>query len=513
MTSLIAAIDQGTTGSRCLFFDTAGQEVSRAYEEHAQIFPRPGWVEHDPQEILTRVLSVTAQAMRVGQIKPDQIRAIGIANQRETVVAWDARTGRPLCNAIVWQCMRTRQICQNLLDRGLESLLRDRTGLVVATYFAAPKMQWLLENVSEVREAARRGCLMFGTIDSWLIWNLTGGPRGGAHVTDVTNASRTMLMDLQSLDWDPQLLALFGIPRESLPTIRPSSDGQAYGCTLPDSPFGAGIPICGALGDQQAALVGQACFEAGEAKNTYGTGSFMLMHTGQERIRSESGLLTTVAYRLGDAPCTYALEGSIAITGAAVQWLRDNLGLIESAAESEAVAASVQDTGGVYFVPAFSGLFAPHWDMDARGVIVGLTRYATKAHLVRATLEAICYQTREVLDAMVADSGIRLRQLKVDGGAVANDLLMQLQADTLGTRVVRPTVQETTALGAAYAAGLAMGVWPGVADLRGLWGVDAVFEPEWDESRRSHGYAGWKRAVERAKGWAVSQSDRDETSR
>jgi glycerol kinase len=429
---------------------------------------------------------------------------VGIANQRETIVAWDRRTGRPLGNAIVWQCTRTSEICRRLAERDLEPLIRERTGLLIATYFSGPKIAWLLENRPEVQEAAARGDALFGTVDSWLIWNLTGGAEGAVHVTDVTNASRTMLMNLRELDWDQELLNTLGVPRETLPTIRPSCDRQIYGMTRTDGPFGAEIPVCGAVGDQQAALVGQACFAAGAAKNTYGTGSFMLMHTGDAPVPSPSGLLTTVAYSLAPGSCQYALEGSIAITGAAVQWLRDNLGLIENAAETEVIAASVEDAGGIYFVPAFSGLFAPHWDMDARGVIVGLTRYVTKAHLVRATLEAICYQTRQVLEAMRADSGIDLRSLRVDGGAVVNDVLMQLQADILGVEVIRPVIRETTALGAAYMAGLASGVWRNLEDLRNQWTVDRIFEPTWDDERRRQGYCGWQRAVERAKGWIES---------
>ncbi|MFH1084855.1 MAG: glycerol kinase GlpK, partial [Chloroflexota bacterium] len=436
------------------------------------------------------------------------IAALGITNQRETTVVWNRRTGQPYHNAIVWQCMRTQAICQALLDAGLNDLVRQRTGLVIATYFSGPKLAWLLDSIPGLRADAAHGDALFGTVDSWLIWNLTGGPQGGAHVTDVTNASRTMLMDLRTLDWDDELLGLLGIPRAMLPEIRPSSDRHAYGYTLAEGPLGARVPVTGAVGDQQAALVGQTCFAPGEAKNTYGTGSFLLMHTGAVAVPSSSGLLTTVAYGLEAGRCAYALEGSIAVTGAAVQWLRDNLGLIRHAAETEAIAATVDDAGGAYFVPAFSGLFAPHWDMYARGAIVGLTRYVTRAHLVRATLEAIAYQSREVVEAMARDSGIALTALKVDGGAAANNLLMQLQADILGKPVVRPTVRETTALGAAYMAGLAVGYWDDLDDLRGNWQADRVFQPAWDEARRQRGYAGWLRAVERTKGWIEPDAER-----
>ena len=501
MKQYVAAIDQGTTGTRCLLFDQSGGVVAASYQEHKQIYPRPGWVEHDPLEIWHKTEQVIEAALRQAGGDVRQVAAVGIANQRETVVAWNRHTGQPCCNAIVWQCTRTSEICQELMDRDLGPLFRERTGLVIATYFAAPKIKWLLDHDAALREAALHGDVLFGTIDSWLIWNLTGGTRGGAYVTDVTNASRTMLMNLETLDWDHELLTILGIPRQALPAIRPSSDGRIYGMTTRQGPFGAEIPVCGAVGDQQGALVGQACFTAGEAKNTYGTGSFMLMHTGAKPVSSPSGLLTTVAYGLQPDVCQYALEGSIAITGAAVQWLRDNLGLIEDASETADIAASVEDAGGVYFVPAFSGLFAPHWDMYARGTIVGLTRYATKAHLVRATLEAICYQTRDVLEAMETDSGIELQSLRVDGGAVVNDVLMQLQTDVLGVPVVRPVVRETTALGAAYLAGLAIGLWSGLDELREQWSVDRVFEPRWDERKRKAGYHGWQRAVERAKLW------------
>jgi glycerol kinase len=501
MSQYVAAIDQGTTGTRCILFDHAGCIVSSDYQEHRQIFPQPGWVEHDAVEIWQQSNAVLRGAVERAGVKPGDVVALGITNQRETAVVWDRHTGQPYCNAVVWQCTRTREMCQRLIDDGAEALIRERTGLVVATYFAGPKIRWLLDNVPGLRAAAERGDALFGTVDSWLIWNLTGGPQGGAHITDVTNASRTMLMNLRTLDWDPDLLELLGVPAGMLPTIRPSSDRATYGVTLASSPLGAGVPVCGNLGDQQGALVGQTCFAPGEAKNTYGTGSFLLMNTGDQPVPSQAGLLTTVAYGLEPGVCRYALEGSIAVTGAAVQWLRDNLGLIQNAAETEEIAATVQDAGGVYFVPAFSGLFAPHWDMYARGAIVGLTRYATRAHLVRATLESICYQAREVLEAMEADSGIALRALKVDGGASANNLLMQMQADILGKSVIRPAVRETTALGSAYMAGLAVGFWDNLEDLRQNWQVERTYEPTWDDAARAEGYAGWRKAVERSRGW------------
>jgi glycerol kinase len=502
----VAAVDQGTTGTRFMVFDRDGRVVAAQYLEHHQIYPQPGWIEHDALEIWENTQRVTAAALAQEKIQAADLAGIGITNQRETTLIWDRRTGQPLYNAIVWQCTRTLPICQQLIDAGLEKTIRDRTGLHVTTYFSGPKAKWLLDNVPGVRQKAESGDALLGNMDSWLIWNLTGGVNGGVHVTDPTNASRTMLMNLQTLDWDDELLSIFGIPRSMLPAIRPSSDRQGYGYTLPSGPLGGRVPICGDLGDQQAALFGQACYGVGDAKNTYGTGCFMLLNTGAQLVPSASGLLTTVAYSLAEGQATYALEGSIAITGAAVQWLRDNLGLIRNAAETEEIAGSVQDSGGCYFVPAFSGLYAPYWDMYARGVIVGLTRYITKAHIVRATLEAICYQTRDVMEAMRADSagcgaGIALTELKVDGGATVNDLLMQLQADTLGVQVVRPTISETTALGAAYAAGLAAGLWSGLDDLRANWGIDRTFIPAWSPAQRESGYEGWKKAVARTRDW------------
>ncbi|HOQ98457.1 MAG TPA: glycerol kinase GlpK [Anaerolineae bacterium] len=498
---LIAAIDQGTTGTRCIIFDKQGRQRATAYEEHRQIYPQPGWVEHDAAEIWAKTVRVTRAALAQAGLTPRDLAGLGITNQRETAVVWDAQTGAPLANAIVWQDTRTLAQCQALIDGGYEPLIRERTGLVVATYFSGPKLAWLLDSVPGLRARAEQGQALFGTIDSWLIWNLTGGPQGGAHVTDVTNASRTLLMNLHTLQWDDDLLHLLNIPRQMLPEIRPSSDPRGYGRTPAGGPLGGEVLVCGAAGDQQAALAGQTCFAPGEAKNTYGTGCFLLLNTGETPVASQRGLLTTVACGLQPGNCTYALEGSIAITGAAVQWLRDNLGLIKNAAETEEIAATVADAGGAYFVPAFSGLFAPHWDMYARGAIVGLTRYVTRAHLVRATLEAVCYQSREVLEAMEADTGLKLSALKVDGGAVANNLLMQMQADILGTQVIRPTVRETTALGAAYMAGLATGVWQSTEDLRLNWGIDRTFEPAWSGEQRAAGYHGWQKAVQRARGW------------
>jgi glycerol kinase len=500
MAEYAAAVDQGTTGTRFIIFDRQGQVVASHYEEHTQIYPQPGWVEHNAAEIWDRTRRVITGALGKAGLSPHRLAAIGVTNQRETVMAWDPDTGEPLSNAIVWQDTRTREMCQQLIADGLEPTFRVKTGLPIATYFSGPKVRWMLDNLPGLRQKAESGEALFGNIDTWVIWNLTGGPAGGAHITDVTNASRTMLMDLRTLDWDDELLEVLSIPRHVLPEIRPSSDPDLYGVTKPDGPVGGTVPVCGDLGDQQAALFGQTCYEPGEAKNTYGTGCFMLLNTGSEIVPSESGLLTTVAYGLPGGT-TYALEGSIAITGAAVQWLRDNLGLIQDAAETESIARSVPDSGGVYFVPAFSGLFAPYWDMDARGVIVGLTRYVTRAHLVRATLEAICYQTRDVLEAMRADSGIDLTTLKVDGGATINDFLMQLQADIVGVPVIRPRVSETTALGAAYAAGLAVGLWDGMEALRANWQIDRTFEPQWKIAWREKAYVGWKRAVERSRGW------------
>jgi glycerol kinase len=498
MPKYVAAIDQGTTSTRFMVFSHDGSVISSHQLEHDQIYPSPGWVEHDPIQILNNTRSVIQGAMESSQISPNDIAAIGITNQRETTVVWDKHSGTPLHNAIVWQDTRTDQICAHLASDGGQDRFREVVGLPLATYFSGPKIKWLLDNIAEVRQKADTGDALFGNIDTWLIWHLTGGPDGGAHLTDVTNASRTMLMDLERLDWDDEILNILGIPRTMLPEIRPSSDPDLYGAIPLDN---VRVPICGDLGDQQAALFGQTCFSPGEAKNTYGTGCFMLLNTGEQIVPSKNGLLTTLAYKIGDAPATYALEGSVAITGALVQWLRDNLGLIETSAEVETVAASVEDNGGVFFVPAFSGLFAPYWRSDARGVITGLTRYVNKGHIARAALEATAYQTREVLEAMHADSGVDLRSLKVDGGMVVNDLLMQFQADILGLPVVRPTVNETTSLGAAYAAGLAVGFWDSVEDLRANWGIDKKWTPEMAPNSREFLFTQWKRAVERSFGW------------
>ena len=500
MRQYVGAVDQGTTSTRFMVFDRQGREVARHQVEHDQILPKPGWVEHDPLQIAARVNESIAGALNAGRLTAADLSAIGVTNQRETTVVWNPKTGRPWYNAIVWQDTRTDRIV-SALDPAAAALVREKTGLPPATYFSGGKLQWILDNVDGVRQAAVSGDAVFGTIDSWVIWNLTGGRDGGAHVTDVTNASRTMLMDLRTLAWDDALLTVFRVPRRMLPEIRSSSDTAFYGVSRRTGPVGGEVPICGNLGDQQAATVGQVCVAPGEAKNTYGTGNFMLLNTGREIVPSKSGLLTTVCYRIGNSDAIYALEGSIAVTGSAVQWLRDQLGIITSAADIEALAISVPDNGGLYFVPAFSGLFAPHWRSDARGAIVGMSRFNTKAHLARATLEAICYQTRDVLDAMVKDSGVQLEVLKVDGGATVNDTLMQLQADILGVPVVRPVVAETTALGAAYAAGLATGVWSGLDDLRQNWKKDRQWEPRWSADQRDAAYGGWQKAVSRTLDW------------
>jgi glycerol kinase len=501
-----AAVDQGTTGTRFMIFDKGGQPVSAVYEEHEQIYPQPGWVEHDPMEIWAKTQKVIKAAMEKGGVVAEEIAGIGVTNQRETTIVWDPKTGKPYYNAIVWQCTRTREICQKLIDDGMEPHVKESTGLVSATYFSGPKIKWILDNVEGVRAKAEKGEAIFGNIDTWEIWWLTGGPDGGAHVTDYSNGSRTMLMNLKTLDWDQEILDYLGIPRQMLPAIRPSSDKKLWGYTPKSGPVGGEVPVCGDLGDQQGALVGQTSFSVGEAKNTYGTGCFMLLNTGSEIVPSPSGLLTTAAYGVEEGKCVYALEGSIAITGAAIQWLRDNLKIIENAAETEPIAEEVGDAGGIYFVPAFSGLFAPYWDMYARGAIVGLTRYVRKEHLVHATLESICYQTKDVLEAMKKDSGVELKALKVDGGAVKNNYLMQLQSDILGVEVVRPTVEETTTLGASYMAGLATGLWENLEDLRANWGIDRVFKPEWSDEQRAEGYKGWGKAVARTREWVEKGS-------
>jgi glycerol kinase len=496
----VGAVDQGTTSTRFMVFDHGGNEVGRYQLEHEQIMPRAGWVEHSPVEIWERTRSVIQTTLNGLGLQAGDLAAIGITNQRETTVVWNRRTGRPYANAIVWQDTRTDRIASALEREGKGEVIRRRAGLPPATYFSAGKIQWILENVPGAREDAEAGDALFGTTDSWLMWNLTGGVQGGVHVTDVTNASRTMLMDLETLEWDEELLGFFGVPRAMLPAIRPSSDPQPYGVVAAPAGF-AGVPLTAILGDQQAAMFGQVCFAPGEAKNTYGTGNFMLLNTGAEPVRSANGLLTTVCYQLGGQRPVYALEGSIAVTGSAVQWLRDQLHLISSAAEVETLARTVEDNGGVYFVPAFSGLFAPYWRSDARGAIVGLSRFNTDGHLARATLESICYQSRDVAEAMEADSGVHLDVLKVDGGVTANDLCMQLQADVLGVPVSRPVVAETTALGAAYAAGLAVGFWSGMDALRENWNEAQRWAPQWTSQQRADGYAGWKKAVERTLGW------------
>ncbi len=501
MPKFVAAIDQGTTSTRCILFDHAGNSVSAAQKEHRQIYPQSGWVEHDPLEIWQNTCEVIHAVIDLEKIRPGDLSAVGITNQRETTLVWDRDTGKPYYNAIVWQDTRTKPLCDELTLEGGQDRFRARVGLPLATYFSGPKIRWLLDNVPAIRPAAQRGQALFGNIDSWIIWWLTGGPSHGVHVTDVTNASRTMLMDLHSLDWDDGILKILDIPRSMLPVIVPSSSGGGFGATSIDGPFSGSVPICGDLGDQQAALVGQTCFLPGEAKNTYGTGCFMLLNTGGQIIPSSSGLLTTLGYQIGNQPAVYALEGSVAVTGALVQWLRDNLGLISSSPEVEQLASNVEDNGGIYFVPAFSGLFAPYWRSDARGVIVGLTRFINKGHIARAALEATAYQTREVLEAMERDSGVRLRNLKVDGGMVHNHLLMQFQADILGVPVVRPIIAETTALGAAYVAGLATGFWENLDDLRSNWQISHTWQPAMDSHNRDRLYAGWKKAVSRAFDW------------
>lgn len=500
MPEFVGAVDQGTTSTRFMIFDHDGREVARHQLEHEQIFPRSGWVEHDPVEIWERTNSTMQNALRLGGPTAADLAAIGITNQRETTVIWDPRTGQPYYNAIVWQDTRTDSMAA-ALEREHGDLIRRRTGLPPATYFSGGKIKWILENVDGVREAAERGRAVFGNTDAWVLWNLTGGPNGGIHATDVTNASRTMLMNLETLDWDDELLDVFGIPRAMLPAIHPSSHPEAFGTTRTSRPLRTAIPITGVLGDQQAATVGQVCFRPGEAKNTYGTGNFLILNTGTEIVRSGSGLLTTLAYQFADAPAVYALEGSMAVTGSAVQWLRDQLRIISSASEVETLARQVEDSGGIYFVPAFSGLFAPYWRSDARGAIVGLARYHTNAHLARATLEAICYQSRDVAEAMERDSGVALDVLHVDGGVTANDLCMQIQADVLGVPVSRPVVAETTALGAAYAAGLATGFWEDTDELRLHWHESKRWEPQWNDDEREKGYAGWKKAVARSLDW------------
>lgn len=492
MEKFILAIDQGTTSTRCILFDHSGHVRCTAQSEHTQFFPAPGWVEHDALEILNNTQTLIEQLFREASIDRTSVAAVGITNQRETTVIWDRQTGIPIHHAIVWQDTRTDEICQNLSRTGGQDQFRLKTGLPITTYFSAPKIKWLLDHVPDARNRAEKGELLFGTIDSWLIWNLTGG----VHVTDPTNASRTLLMDLEHLCWDPGLLQAFSIPESLLPEIRSSSEVYGLGKGVIE-----GIPLAGDLGDQQAALFGQTCFEPGNAKNTYGTGCFLLMNTGHQIRPSTHGLLTTVAYQLGSARPVYALEGSVAVTGSLIQWLRDNLGLIQSAAEAETLALSVKDAGGIFIVPAFSGLFAPYWRSDARGVIVGLTRYVNKGHFARAALEATAFQTREILEAMKTDIGHGLNRLQVDGGMVVNDTLMQFQSDLLGVAVIRPKITETTALGAAFTAGLAVGFWQDVDELRTLWQEERRFEPQMSALQREKIYQDWLRAVERSFDW------------
>ena len=498
MAKYVIAIDQGTTSSRAIIFDKAGSIVSTGQLEHEQIFPRAGWVEHDPMEIWNNTREVIGSALAKAELTRHDIAAVGITNQRETAVVWDRHTGIPVYNAIVWQDTRTQPIVDRLAADGGVDRFKAKVGLPLATYFSGTKIVWILENVEGARAKAEAGDLMFGTTDSWVLWNLTGGLEGGVHATDVTNASRTMFMDLETLQWDDEILAAFDVPKSMLPAIHSSS--EVYGIASGHSLLRE-TPIAGILGDQQAATFGQAAFDQGEAKNTYGTGNFLIFNTGTEIVHSKNGLLTTLGYKLGDAEPHYALEGSIAVTGSLVQWLRDNLGIIQTAEEIEALALSVDDNGGAYFVPAFSGLFAPYWRADARGALVGLTRYVNKGHIARAALEAIAYQSREVLDAVNADSGVPLTELKVDGGASSNDLLMQFQADILGVSVVRPVVAETTALGAAYAAGLAVGFWDNLGELRSNWQEDARWEPSMDVAERDRLLRNWKKAITKSLDW------------
>jgi glycerol kinase len=505
----VGAIDQGTTSTRFMVFDKDARVVASAQREHRQIFPQPGWVEHDAQEILRRTQQVISEAMHKGGLQTSQLAAIGITNQRETTIVWERTTGRPIANALVWQDTRVADDVARFAKKGGQDRFRKQTGLPLSTYFSGLKLRWILQSLPGAREKATGGELLFGNVDTFLVWNLTGGPNRGAHVTDVTNASRTQLLNLKTLDWDLELLKAFEIPRAMLPQVR--SSAEIYGeARLPAI---SGVPVAGILGDQQAALVGQACFRPGEVKNTYGTGCFLLMNTGERIVPSTCGLLTTVAYKFGAQPAHYALEGSVAITGALVQWLRDNLGLIQKSSDIESLAASVADNGDVYFVPAFSGLYAPYWKQNARGVIAGLTRYADKGHLARAVLEATAFQTREVVEAMEKDAKISLSSLRVDGGMVVNELLMQFQADILNREVVRPKVQETTALGAAYAAGLATKFFSGLDELRANWAVDRTWKPRLDQPRRQQMYHQWKKAVTRSFDWVESSTGTSKTRR
>jgi len=501
MDTYIGALDLGTTSNRFIIFDHRSRIIGLDQMEHEQIFPQPGWVEHDPMEIWENTQKVIAGSLVKTGISGKTLAGIGITNQRETTVVWDKNSGRPFYNAIVWQCTRTDDICRRLAGESGQDRFREITGLPISTYFSGPKIRWILDHAPEARSAAEKGGALFGTIESWIIWWLTGGPNGGTHVTDVSNASRTLLMNLNTLDWDAEILRTLDIPRQMLPRIVPSVDTEPWGFTPKSSALGAAIPVCGALGDQQAALVGQACFDVGEAKNTYGTGCFLLLNTGHTPVPSHHGLLTTVGYQIRGEKPVYCLEGSIAIAGALVQWLRDNLGLITTAPEIEDLARTVEDNGGAYIVPAFSGLFAPYWRADARGIIVGLTRFVNKGHIARAALEACAYQTLDIVEAMNKDSKIALTQIKVDGGMVVNELLMQFQADILDVPVIRPKVAETTALGAAYAAGLAVGYWSDRKALKQNWAEDKTWRPQMQPADRKKGVGRWKKAVERTFDW------------
>ena len=501
MNKYVGAIDLGTTSNRFILFDRQGNIFASAQKEHKQIFPKPGWVEHDPMEIWKNTSFVIQDVMMTTGISPDQIDSIGITNQRETAVVWNSKTGKPYYNAIVWQCTRTDDICKSLVQTYGEDFFREKTGLPVASYFSGPKVKWILDNVPEAKQDSEKGDVMFGTIESWVIWWLTGGPEMGSHITDVSNASRTMFFNLNTLDWDKDLLDAMAVPASMMPAIKPSIDSNTWGTTTRNGPFQGHIPVCGALGDQQSALFGQTCFRVGEAKNTYGTGCFLLLNTGNQIVRSKHGLLTTVGYQINEEQAVYCLEGSVAIAGALVQWMRDNLGIISKASEIEALAQTVEDNGDVYFVPAFSGLFAPYWRSDARGVIAGLTRFANKGHMARAVLEACAFQTNDIITAMNNDSDVNLKHLKVDGGMVLNELLMQFQADILNVPIIRPTVIETTALGAAYAAGLATGFWNGKRQLTKNWSEDKRWRPAMKDTQRKSLCQSWAKAIEKSYNW------------
>jgi len=501
MSNYVGSIDLGTTSNRFILFDKQGNIFASAQKEHKQIFPKPGWVEHDPLEIWKNTCSVIKEVMDKPTVSAASIDSIGITNQRETSIVWNSETGKPYYNAIVWQCTRTDDICKNLVSETGEDFFTRKTGLPVATYFSGPKIKWIFDNIPEVKKEVFSGNVLFGTIETWIIWWLTGGPKKGSHITDVSNASRTMMMNLNTLEWDKDLLETMDIPLSILPDIKPSIDSHTWGVTQKSGPFKAEIPVCGALGDQQAALFGQTCFSKGEAKNTYGTGCFLLMNTGNTPVISHHGLLTTVGYQINTEKAVYCLEGSIAIAGALVQWMRDNLGLIKSAADIEDLAKTVEDNGDVYFVPAFSGLFAPYWRSDARGIIAGLTRFANKGHIARAVLEANAYQTRDIIIAMKKDSSVDLTLLKVDGGMVLNEFLMQFQSDILNVPLIRPTIIETTALGAAYAAGLATGFWSSIQDLKANWSEEKRWLPSMSKQNREDLYAKWRKAIERSFNW------------